>query len=414
MRMKKKFVRFAVRQIEQIREGGLPVLFRKLCIIPQIMLAVSAVFLVRALRPLVVIRFGPLTNTRIGHFAGNTELYLCERDVGMHSRRTFDIFYYTPPICNQQLKKMWDRTLHVFPFSSFSRWMDWFNRRLPGGEKHIIPMPSDRDIHGLLARTKVHLSFTPIEEHLGSEALRELGIPDGNLFVCFHARSPTYLDAVFPTGDWNYHNYRDSNIHNYIPAAEMLVHRGYFAVRTGAIVKESLETTNSMIIDYATKGKTEFLDIFLGAKCHFYVGDPDGFHAIPVIFRRPLAIVNMIPFEYTPAWSSNYLFIPKKLWLREEHRFMTFCEILDSGAGRFLRSEQYEQLGIEVIENTPEEITALAVEMDERLKGKWQTAKEDEELQRRFWSLFKPSELNQVFLSRIGTEFLRQNRKLLE
>ena len=52
--------------------------------------------------------------------------------------------------------------------------------------------------------------------------------------------------------------------------------------------------------------------------------------------------------------------------------------------------------------------------MDERLKGTWQTTEEDEELQQRFWSLFKPSELNQVFLSRIGAEFLRQNRELLD
>ena len=66
------------------------------------------------------------------------------------------------------------------------------------------------------------------------------------------------------------------------------------------------------------------------------------------------------------------------------------------------------------MENTPEEITALAVEMDERLKGTWQTAEEDEELQRRFWALFKPGALQGAFLSRIGTEFLHQNRELLQ
>jgi len=99
---------------------------------------------------------------------------------------------------------------------------------------------------------------------------------------------------------------------------------------------------------------------------------------------------------------------------REEHRFLTFGETLDSGIGRFSKSEQYEQLGIEVVENTPEEITALAVEMDERLEGTWQTTEEDEERQRRFWSLFKPSELHGTIVSRIGAEFLRQNRELLD
>ena len=389
------------------------VLFRKVRSFSVKALAGLVVLMVRALRPLVVIRFGRLYSTRIGHFAANTELYLCEHDAGMHGRQTLDVFYHASPVCNQQLKKMWDRRLHV---SRFARALDRLNRRLPGGENHVIPGPSnqDRDIHGLLARMPVHLSFTPEEERLGHAALRELGISDGAPFVCFHARDSAYLDAVYLGKDLHYHDYRDSNIQNHIPAAEELVRRGYFAVRTGAIVAESLKTTNPMIIDYATEGRTEFLDIFLGAKCHFYVGDPCGFHAIPMIFRRPLVIVNLIPLEYALTWGSNYLFIPKKLWLREERRFLTFREILDSGIGRFLRSEQYEQLGIEVVENTPEEITALAVEMDERLKGTWQTTEEDEGLQRRFWSLFKPGELHGVFLSRIGAEFLRQNRELLD
>lgn len=59
-------------------------------------------------------------------------------------------------------------------------------------------------------------------------------------------------------------------------------------------------------------------------------------------------------------------------------------------------------------------LAALAMEMDERLKGTWQTTEDDEELQRRFWSLFKPSELNGIIVSRIGTKFLRQNQELLD
>ena len=371
------------------------------------------VLTVRALRPLVLVRFGPLRSERLGHFTANTELYLCERDAGMHSLRTFDIFYHASPVCNQQLKKMWDCTLHV---SRFARPVDRLNRRLPGGENHVVPMPSDRDIHGLLTHTQAHLSFTPEEERLGRAALRELGIPDDTSFVCFYARDSAYLDTVLPrsVGIWRYHDYRDASIENFIPAAEELVRRSYFAIRMGAIVKAALTTTNPMIIDYATKSRTDFLDIFLGAKCRFFIGSASGAIIISMIFRRPIAWVSYVPLEYAPTWGANDLLIPKKLWLREERRFLTFREIIESGVGRFLITEQYEQLGIEVIENTPEEITALAVEMDERLKGTWQTTEEDEELQRRFRSLFKSSELHGVFLSRIGSEFLRQNQELLD
>lgn len=404
-------ISFLRRQTRDIREGGLPVLLRKAGTLLMMPLALPVALVVRALSPLWVIRFGQLPSSRIGHFAANIELYLCERDVGIQSQRTFDVFYHTPPICNHQLRKMVDRTLRV---SRLARPLDRLNRWLPGGEKHVIPMSSSWDFHGLLARTQVHLSLTPEEESLGHVALQRLGIPERTPFVCFHARDSIYLNNVIPNMDWRYHDYRDSTIHNYVHAAEELVRRGYFAVRMGVMVKEALTIANPMIVDYGFNGRTDFLDIYLGARCQFFICDTAGISSIPTIFRRPVAWVNYVPLELAPTWSASDLFIPKKLWLREERRFLTFLEILDSRIGRFRRTEEYEQLGVEVIENTSEEITGLVVEMDERLKETWQMSEEDEELQRRFWSLFKRSELNRTFLSRIGAEFLRQNRELLD
>jgi len=265
----------------------------------------------------------------------------------------------------------------------------------------------------VLESTKAHISFTEKEEIMGKDALKKLGIINGAPFICFLSRSPDYLDTMISGVNWYYHGYRDSDIKTFMPAAEELTHRGYFALRMGAVVSKKLKTENPMIIDYASKHNTGFLDIYLGSKCHFYLGDSCGFHAVPMVFRRPLAITNMIPLEYAPTWGSDYLFIPKKLWLSKEGRFLSFREILGSEIGRFYDSRLYEESGISVIENTPEEITALAIEMDQRLKKEWQVSQEDEELQQRFRALFRPSELNRVFRARIGAEFLRQNKELL-
>jgi len=369
--------------------------------------------MVRAFRPIILVRFGQLISDRIGHLAANTELYLCKRDERLDNKRTFDIFYHAGPVCNQQLKKMWDRTLHV---SSFGYHLDLFNRRLPGWENHVIEWPynADRDIHGLLARTRIHLSFTRDEASQAQAELRNLDIPEGTPYVCFHSRESVYLSGKFSNMDWQYHDYRDSDINSYLPAAEELTRRGYVTIRMGAIVKHTLSTSNPKIIDYTTKSRSDFMDIFLGANCQFFLGDNSGLAAIPMIFRRPIAWVNCVPLELVPTWGNHDLLIPKKLWLREKHRFLTFHEILDSDVGRFSRSEQYEQAGIDVVENTHEEIVALAVEMDERFKGVWKTTEEDKELQQRFWSLFKPSDLHGTMLSRIGSEFLRQNQELLD
>jgi putative glycosyltransferase (TIGR04372 family) len=331
----------------------------------------------------------------------------------MRGRKGIDIFYINSSVSNRQLMKMWSRILHICPFATG---LDMFNCALPGGGQHRIPYrdDQDKDVYGVLESTKVHINFTDTEERFGQEALKRLGIVREAPFVCFLSRSPDYLNTKFPRGNWHYHDYRDSDINSFIPVAVELTRRGYYALRMGAAVIEKLKTNNPMVIDYATKYRTDFLDIYLAAKCHFHLGDNCGFNCVPMIFRRPLAVVNLIPLEHAPTWGSDYLFIPKKLWLIKENRLLSFQEILGSEIGRFCYSRQYEESGIEVIENTPEEITALAVEMDLRLKGKWQVKEGDEELQRSFWALFKASGIKGVFRSRIGVEFLRQNKGLLE
>lgn len=405
---------FLSRQMDQICSGGISVLLRKIATVLRIIFAVPPVILARIISPVIRMRFGAISTLRIGHFATNTELYLCERDCS--SEKTLDLFYYrTEPACNLQLKTMWRRVLFI---SSFVQWLETANRLLPGGEKHSIESLSstgnDRDNNGLFGECPPHLSFTPEEEQKGKDELRNMGVNCDVPFVCFHARDSLYLEKMFPDKNYHYHDHRDADINSYIPAVRELAQRGYFAIRMGAVIKDELKISDQKIIDYASICRTEFMDIYLGAKCQFFVGDTAGIYSIPRIFRRPIVYINTIPLEYLFATKSNTLVIPKKLWAKRKKRFLTFREILDSGIGRYLESRLYERAELEVVENTPEEILSVTVEMEERLKGTWQPKKEDEELQIRFWSLFKPSELNQVFRARIGAEFLRQNRELLE
>lgn len=414
----KIFYTFLKEELNQRANGFLRSLFRKTWYLFLIPFSVFIVIVIRLLRPIVLVRLGPLFSRRIGHFAINTELYLCRRDGRANRKHILDIFYHQKPICNHQLKKMWNRILPVSPFFRLTGLADRLNRKLSSGTKYIIPMPLKdcRDTEGLLRDTPAHIFFTQKEEKLGQRALLKMGVPEGAAFVCLHARDAAYLATFYPNHYWHNHNFRNCTIKNYIPAIEKLISRGYYVIRVGAIVKEPLEVAHPMIIDYATKYRTDFLDIYLSAKCRFFLGSGSGIDDVPKIFRRPEAYVNFIPLEVIHTWSPVVVFIPKKLWLRSERRFLAFREILDSGIGRFGKEEsgRYEKLDLDIIENTPDEISDLGVEMDERVKGVWQSSEEDEDLQRCFWSLFKPSHLHGKIVSRIGAQFLRQNRQLLE
>jgi len=60
--------------------------------------AIIIVIIVRCLKPIKLIRFGSLRSERIGHFAANTELYLCKKDIELDDPKALDIFYHSSPI----------------------------------------------------------------------------------------------------------------------------------------------------------------------------------------------------------------------------------------------------------------------------------------------------------------------------
>jgi len=368
--------------------------------------------LIRIISPIVLIRTGGTYGSRIGHFSANLELYLCEKDHNLHPKRTFDIFFHPFRICNYQLKKMWERTpgLRIHQFAWF---LHHGGKLMPDAKRYEI-ITEDIDLNDVLIKSKIHLQFTSDEKLTAQRDLQNMGIHIGSTFIGLIARDSSYLKNVAPTRDWSYHNYRDSNIENYLLAAEELSKRGHFVIRMGSHVNKALKSNNTKIIDYATNGhRTDLLDIYIGAKCHFFISGNTGLDALPVIFRKPLILVNLLPLELVRGWLPNNLILFKKHWLKEEKRFMIFREIIESGAGKFLHAEEFDKQGIELIENTSEEIRDVVIEMDERLKGTWETTEQDEELQRQFWSLFKPNEFNSVFRCRIGAKYLRQNKDLL-
>lgn len=387
-------------------------------------LGLFLVLIIRMMGPWFLVRINILTSERLGHFAGNTELYLCEHDAGINTpeKPHIDLWYHNWPISNMQLARMFGRVLHVGPgwlLAPVSR----MNSLIPGGDVHQIGENTqiDRDIHNLLDRSPPHLSFLPKEEERGEAGLRALGIPTGASFVCLSVRDGSYLKESIPWKSWDYHNYRDCNIQNFILAALELAKRGYYVIRMGAVVEEAMKVSHPMIIDYAANGmRSDFMDIYLGARCAFCVSTVNGFDAVPNIFRRPIVYVDNVPLGVISTSGSKNLVTTRKHWLRGASRFMTFQEIFESGASHFYYSKKFKDMGIDLLESTPEEIAAAVVEMDSRLKGTWQTTAEDEALQRRFWEIFpnplaeyNSRPLHGEIRSRIGADFLRKNKALL-
>jgi len=328
------------------------------------------------------------------------------------------------PICNQQLAIMWQRVLHVWPIAWFLEPLDRLNRLIPSGHLHAIGQNAqyDRDVHNLIERFPPHLEFIEKEELRGEDGLRDMRIPKGAPFVCLIVRDSSYMEMHHPVKDYSFHNYRDASIKNYILAAEALAERGYFVIRMGAKVHEAINSAHPKVIDYACNGmRSDFMDIYLGAKCAFSFGCGSGLECVPVIFRRPILQVNAVPFGYFSTWGFNSLLLTKHYIDTSSDRELTMSEIFSRDLGFLVRSLDYTSRGVVLMENTAEEIRDVAIEMADRIAGTWQAHSDDEILQQRFWEIFptdsvsvhngKP--IHGEIRARIGANFLRNNPEWL-
>jgi putative glycosyltransferase (TIGR04372 family) len=419
---------FLINQFWQIQHGGIVTLVRKFKLViilvaatPLFIAAFPIVVFVRLIRPWLLIRFSKIISVSIGHFSANTELYLCERDfnINVPTQRYVDIFYVTNPISNQQLLKMWNRILIIWP-----RWfvapIHHVNKIIPGGGVHEIPGTDGRDVYNLYDKTQPHLRFTDAENRQGEAGLASMGIPRGQQFVCLIVRDDAYHKKNFKSSNFDYHSYRNSNIENYVLASEMLADQGYFVVRMGAKVRKAIPSSHPKIIDYAVNGmRSDFMDIYLGAKCAFCISTGTGWDGIPEIFRRPIVYVNFAPVGYFLSFRESSITIFKHNVLQNDKKHLSLSEIFNRKAAFCLRTSEYEKRGIELIENTSQEIADAVTEMMMRLSNSWSGELNDDFLQQRAVKIFEEkisSHMNKEKLhgnlkSRIGIKFLRANHE---
>ena len=422
---------FIKRQITEVQFGGRSALVRKarraLKLLPRVLAVVFAVpclIVIRMIRPWLLVRIGGLISGRIGHFAANTELYLCEREAGLNrpTQRHVDVFYMrSEPVCNEQLATMWRRELNCWP-AWFVSPIAWLNQLIPGGAIHdVLDRTTALDIYNLLDRFPPHLQFTAEEVARGEADLLRMGIPVGAPFVCLIVRDSAYLDSQADRGDWCYHRYRDSDIGNYALVAEQLAERGYHVVRMGAKVNSSFDVRHPRVIDYATNGlRSDFMDIYLGAKCTFCISTGTGWDAIPEMLRRPIVYVNLVPLAYLHTFRADFLSITKKHVNEKNGKILSVRDIFQTGAAYSLDAADFVSKGVKLVENTPEEIRDAAFEMVARLDGTWRAGIEDEILQETFWNIFSANlgehsnQLHGDIRARYGAAFLRDNPAWLQ
>lgn len=380
---------------KEISMGGWPTLKRKttsllrkiknyLALVFIAPLAVPFLMLLRVIRPWHLIRFGFFRNERIGHFAA---------DVGHHYARkllapshTSD-WYWLPEgqSCNTFFDKMVRRNFKVYPFTSYLyRW----NQLLPFGIPHSLPSATtgSRDLEGVLEKSPSMLPFLPKEDMAAQRWLEEQGWHKGDSFVCLQVRDNSYLNTEYVGSDWNYHNYRDSDIATYVKASEWLADQGVWVLRMGKIMKQPMPTNHPRIIDYAFHpGKSDFLDIWLFAHCGLCISTGTGPDMVSDIYRRPLLLINFMPLRNLFSWS-DAIHVPKHLIWKKTQTYLTWSDHLKNS---YSETKQYDDFGIEIVDLSPDEILLAVQEAWLSLQGSWVESEGNSQRQARFWQVLR-------------------------
>lgn len=364
----KRFISKYLMHFSQIKRGGLKVLLQKISILLSGLWAIPLLFIVRFIKPLKIFRFGTFLTDRIGHFVADSAIYLAENK-NCTNKKYFDIFWLDSNSSNQFWVVLLKRNLKVI---NLSRNIHFWNRVLPGGSIHHIPFLKNgsRDIEGVLEKSKNKIKFLEEENLLGENWLSKFGWIKSMPFVCLIVRDDAYLnqDELNKGHNWEYHNYRDSDIKTYVKASEWLAEQGVWVIRMGKIMKCPIPTRNPRIIDYAFHSeKSDFLDVWLFANCNLCISTATGADQISDVFRKPLLIINYLPIKDFYSWS-NAVHVPKHLKWKENGNYLNFSEHLKHS---YYLSEEYVNARIEIVDLNENEILDAVRETWLDLQGSW-------------------------------------------
>ena len=367
------------------------------------------------------IRIHRLWSTRIGEYIVR---YLTAVEDSMKNAENsiLDVFVLTDCINhNSRLSRIMGRNIQIIDETNIDIWQ-YILLRFPNVKFYQYWSEysiKNKDRSRTSEYTIQYFNLLEEEKKEGQHKMEAMGIRGP--FVCVSSRDPKYLATIAPEYDCSYHNFRDADINMFALSANYLDDKGIKVVRMGRHVQSKANFSNC--IDYANNYYDELLDIVLANECKFYVGDSSGIVWLPMVLNRPIAIRNWVPAfldSETLPYNPLNLLIFKKYYYKSENRFLTIKEMMQIEKKAGYDGHQYTELGIEIVENSAEEILDLVMEMNARIDGEWVETQEDIELQDKFQEIYREWCMQQHYKEsatlhvKIGAMFLRKNSFLLD
>lgn len=264
--------------------------------------------------------------------------------------------------------------------------------------------------NALLSRHNFHLErrVPASDRRLAREWMETLGLPREAKFVAVHVREAGFKAHVHTDG---HNTSRDADIAAYLPAIRYMTQQGFWVIRMGEATVKPLPAMERAI-DYARSPlKSDFLDVVLLAECEFLLGSPSGLAMVADVLNKPQLFANAIGIYALPCQSSA-LWLPKRVWSRSERCYLTLAEIIERGIGEFGRTQQYVAAGLEVHDNSAEEILDATQELYRRVCGQSGPSPEIRAIQQAVQGMLPPHYLSHGTQVLLCETFIRRHPEL--
>ena len=203
------------------------------------------------------------------------------------------------------------------------------------------------------------LRLSSDEKLKGWKVLNELGVPSNSWFVTLHVREPGWRDGKDKGENW-----RNCNIETYYKAINTITDAGGWVIRIGDPISMTRLPEMNNVIDYAhNKIKSDWMDVFLSSECKFMIATSSGMYTMCEAFGVPVVMTNILYPANIYALTSNDMFIPRLCRNKKTGKYLSFRKYLSSPVCIAASMFTYDKLGLEIIENSPEEINEVVEEM---------------------------------------------------
>lgn len=190
----------------------------------------------------------------------------------------------------------------------------------------------------------------------GDAALRDLGVPAGAEIVTLHVREPGFNEASASAMEL-----RDARIADYRAAIGHLVGTGTWVIRLG---DRSMTRTAPLdgFVDYPfTDAKSDWMDVYLAARCRFHIGTSSGMSFVPMLFGRPVLFTNWTTLAHMVC-APGVVVLPKVLLAADGGTvpIREYC----GRHGRLFERTDADLFGLSFRDNTPDELADAVRLMD--------------------------------------------------